>query len=346
MRLIRIAVLLGLVAGQLGLVQGQSVSLAPGSPSTLPPTEQALRLYGALTHKTILRPTMLPQLSESLVAEMMADTNAAAGVLEKALADRRIEMVRDGELFVRLLPEGWQTSTLAAQLLRIPSPPKRETNQNERASASVSMPAGTIDFRNVGIDQALAVYASLCNRTVLRPHHLSASVIALRTETALSREEAVYAMNVVLALNGVATVEDGVNFVQVVPMPRMALAKARAPKPKLTEPLIKPEEVPVFVVRPMLFPPHRPAAKAEAADHLPPPPAPPVPPGVDDLVAYYAKLVGQKASASGFRQQPVSLKVQNPLTKAELLYAIETTLALDDIKIERQDDGTLQAVAK
>jgi hypothetical protein len=344
MKQFRVVLLLGWVAAQLAQGRGQPVTPPPLSGTNISPTEQALRLYGALAHRTLLRPGPLPQLSDALPVQMMADTNAALALVEKELAAKHIEVVRDGECFVRFLPEGWQKSALAVQLVRIKSPPKREVTNKEAASAS--MPAGTIDFRNAGIDQVIAIYSNLRHRTVLRPRRLSAPGITLVSQTSLSREEAIYAMNVVLALNGVAVVDDGENFVQVVPIEEAELVKPRAPQPQATEPLIAPEQVPVFVsgwlpLRPSVRP-----RTGEVANPLTPPPAPPPQPGVDELVAYYAKLKGQKASASAFHQQLVSFKAESSLTKAELLYAIETTLALDGLKIERQDDGTLQAVGR
>ena len=65
---------------------------------------------------------------------------------------------------------------------------------------------------------------------------------------------------------------------------------------------------------------------------------------VDHLVAYYASLVGRKHIPDNtFGQQPILFKMSRPLTKPELLYAIETTLALHyRLRIIRTDDKVVR----
>ena len=53
--------------------------------------------------------------------------------------------------------------------------------------------AGMIDFRNMPLDQVLDVYAELVNRTLLRPAALPAQQITLKTQTQLTKYEAVQA---------------------------------------------------------------------------------------------------------------------------------------------------------
>ena len=79
------------------------------------------------------------------------------------------------------------------------------------------MPAGMIDFRKADLAQVLQVYSELVNRTILRPTSLPEPQINLTTRTALTRSEAVQALDAVLGLNGIAMVNVGDKFVKAVP---------------------------------------------------------------------------------------------------------------------------------
>jgi general secretion pathway protein D len=80
-----------------------------------------------------------------------------------------------------------------------------------------TLPAGTINFPATDLNQVLQIYAELVGRTVLRPTTLPAPTITLKTQTPLTRREAIQAFDAVLALNGIAVVNVGEKFVKVVP---------------------------------------------------------------------------------------------------------------------------------
>jgi general secretion pathway protein D len=86
------------------------------------------------------------------------------------------------------------------------------------ASAEEMIPAGDIDFQGVDVNQVLNVYSELVGRTVLRPPGLSTPPIVLKTETPLTKIEAIQALQAVLALAGIAVVNVGDKFVKVLPM--------------------------------------------------------------------------------------------------------------------------------
>ena len=73
---------------------------------------------------------------------------------------------------------------------------------------------GTIDFEGVELTQVLDIYAKLVNRTLLRAALPQAQVI-LKTQTPLTKTEAIQALQAVLALNGVSLVNIGDKFVKV-----------------------------------------------------------------------------------------------------------------------------------
>jgi general secretion pathway protein D len=96
-----------------------------------------------------------------------------------------------------------------------PGAPATGTNALEE-----TIPPGTIDFRAADLNQVLQIYSELRNRTLLRPGNLGAVQITLKTQTALTRREAIQALEAVLGLNGVATVDFGEKFVKVIMSPQ------------------------------------------------------------------------------------------------------------------------------
>jgi general secretion pathway protein D len=77
------------------------------------------------------------------------------------------------------------------------------------------IPPGTIDFQGVDVAQVLDVYAKLVHRTVLRAALPDAKVI-LKTETPLTKAEAIEALQAVLALNNISVINVGDKFVKAV----------------------------------------------------------------------------------------------------------------------------------
>lgn len=62
------------------------------------------------------------------------------------------------------------------------------------------------------------VYAELVGRTILRPANLSSPPIVLKTQTPLTKKEAIQALDAVLALNSIAMINVGDKFVKAVPV--------------------------------------------------------------------------------------------------------------------------------
>ncbi|MBM3878631.1 MAG: hypothetical protein FJ387_02775 [Verrucomicrobia bacterium] len=79
------------------------------------------------------------------------------------------------------------------------------------------IPAGMIAFQSMPLEQVLAVYAEFTGRTVLRPNQLPAAQITLKTQTDLTKEEAIQALDSVLTLNQITMINVGDKFVTAVP---------------------------------------------------------------------------------------------------------------------------------
>jgi len=79
------------------------------------------------------------------------------------------------------------------------------------------IPRGLINFEGVDVSQVLDIYAELVGRTLLHGQ-LPAAQIVLKTESDLTKAEAIQALQGVLALNGISVIDvPGGKFVKVVP---------------------------------------------------------------------------------------------------------------------------------
>ena len=104
---------------------------------------------------------------------------------------------------------------------------------------------GMIDFRQADLNQVLDIYSSLVNRTILRPATLPAPTVTLKTQTLLTKKEAVQALDAVLALNGITMVNVGDKFVKALPEAqstscRRALRHQQRGAPARTRPIRHP----------------------------------------------------------------------------------------------------------
>jgi len=77
---------------------------------------------------------------------------------------------------------------------------------------------GTINFAGADLNSVLQIYGMLVNRTLLRAANLPSPPIVLKTQTTLTKREAIQALDVVLGLNGIAVINFGDKFAKVVPV--------------------------------------------------------------------------------------------------------------------------------
>jgi len=82
------------------------------------------------------------------------------------------------------------------------------------AQPEETIPAGTINFQGVDVNQVLDVYAQLVGRTLLRASLPDAKIV-LKTQTPLTKTEAIQALQAVLALNNISVINIGDKFVKV-----------------------------------------------------------------------------------------------------------------------------------
>jgi len=76
---------------------------------------------------------------------------------------------------------------------------------------------GMIKFQDSDLLQVLDIYQDLTGRTVVRPNSLPATKVSVRSQTPLSRKEAVQLLDTVLAMNGITMIPQGEKSVKAVP---------------------------------------------------------------------------------------------------------------------------------
>lgn len=160
-----------------------------------------LKLYAELADRTVLRGT-LPKVFISLNVALTNRWEAAAAITN-ALKKKGIITVLDGEKFAIVVPESQVSRVVprSAEIKVVAKPPPA----NEKLPPNV-LPAGSIDFPEIPLSILLPLYSELVNaKDVEWDDELRSSrtVISLKSENPLSKEEAVYALDTVLALEGV-----------------------------------------------------------------------------------------------------------------------------------------------
>jgi hypothetical protein len=297
-----------------------------------------LDIYGELVGKTILIAPGVPSISDSVSANLPADKTNAIAIIEGELARNSIAVVQDGPHFVRLLPQKDRDTFLKEV------PPRG--NEVQSSAGQEILPSGTANFVQTDLAQILTIYCDLSRRTVLRPAILPYPSIHLKTTCPLTRQELAYALATLLGLNGIAVVNDGESFIQLVPMALREQVKCQAPKREPNAKLFDPKQI-----RPVgVWPPLAPTSKVEreferlrrafyAFINYKGPPARPA----FHLLELYAELQDKTALASKqFDGANIWFQIQTPLSKRELIYAIETTFRLNNLAIIRVDEQKIR----
>jgi hypothetical protein len=316
-------------------------------------TEAALQLYSSLTGLTLLRPSALPEIDAGVTRT--TDTNETLAAIEAALSRNGIEIERKGEAFVLVTRAGFGKSNAGAWIASLPVPASAASTNAQTAGG------GSIKFPGTDLETVLAVFADLSGRNLLRHATLPPMIVRFESQRSLTREEMLYGLKVVLGLNGLAAIEDGPAFTQLVFIPdRPWGVRTDAPPRGTNETLIDPKTIPVFAPKPAGVP--RVPARASVGTNGPPnwnqfnagvtnlvwrarqkmgykPPSPPQP-LAGDLAAYYARINGLSyAPSQQYDHIRMVFHVTRPLTKAELMYGIRTTFELNDLSLVITNGG-------
>lgn len=280
--------------------------------------ESVFDLYQTFAGRTVLRSPLLASVRLTVKTGPVPPAQAVQ-VLDQALTNHGILMLSHGEKFVFAVP-----ARDAAKLDALPPPPEALTPSND------VIPPGVIKFTEADCWPVLEIYQELTGRTVLRSSSLPASKITVKSQTALTRVEAIHMLDVLFALGGICTRPDGDKFVFVVPERQVSRLSAIS----------------------TLRPPERPqatsssagadAAKKTATDgSLKFQEAP-----VSAFLQVYADLAGRKLVPldRDFPNVKLTLRSQTPLTRSEALYALQAVAALNHVHFAFIGDQEVKAV--
>jgi hypothetical protein len=176
---------------------------------------QVLDVYQGLTARTVLRWPMLPAFRISLRNQSALSRSEAIYAFELALALNHLSLVPHEEKFVFAVP--------TAAVARLDSVPKLPAE--EKPADLSEYPPGLIKFLDVEVASVLKVYAALTGRAVTTPATLPPSKITIRSQTPLTRREAIHAFDAVLALNDIQVVIVDEKHAQAVHRPLGGTAK-------------------------------------------------------------------------------------------------------------------------
>lgn len=169
-------------------------------------------------------------------------------------------------------------------------------------------PPGLIKFLEADLLQVLDVYQELTGRTVLRPGWMPLAKITVRSQTPLTRSEAIWMLDALLLFANIAMVPEGEKFVFAVPpakttkLPKFEREAATA---KTTR-----SSVPGSI-------------KFQDADR-------------EQVLEAYASLLGRNPVPLD-RTVPavkISLRTQTQLDRAESIFALEAMAALNHLAFE------------
>jgi hypothetical protein len=282
--------------------------------------ENPIDCYQRLVNKTVLYPSSIPAFTPSLVDNLPAAPGEAIARLQTEFSEHNLKLVDDLDpAFVLLIPTDMDLATQFAALK--PS----DLHLSDPGSSDL-IPRGVMDFRGADLKDALTLYAELANRTLLVSDNLPLLSIRFKNQTALTKAQANYMMKRVLLLNGVSVIDDGPHLVQVLLISELKRLRTNAPVPSDSDPVVPKDQVPVF----------RRALQTFQFQKIPNQPVVVVSPSNSDpgsLFDYYTTLIGLQSDPSAAPAPRISFKIQTPLTKPELLYAIEKTFELNGLTL-------------
>ncbi len=302
---------------QLSLPRTGSPVAAPGPAAASIQLEGAnldlvFRVYQQIADRTVLRPWNLPAAILTVPGTNFTTTDDLLKALDKTLVARGVLMRPDREKFVlavannadfqNVTPELWNA---ASRLAGESSTPKEER-----------LDRGIINFPSTDLNQVLVVFQELANRTVIRASTLPSPSICLRTQTPLSRAEAIYAFSAVLALNGLSFTEAGDRFLLVYP----SFQKDRVAELLARTKLKRSDDSRAEESKTTLRFPH-----AE----------------LHSVVDLYKDLSGQKVEVAPQTPRLVlNFNAVAPLTKNEALYGMELLFRINGLSLVPLDDAS------
>ncbi len=183
--------------------EGDARAKVKASPIALPPAPAETSL--ALTDSSGRDVQLLAAANQFGIASAVPEDTRKQGAEEAAKQSQP-----------KIAITGIATKTEAAALTPVPQQKERLAREAKK-EFDEKLPSGAIDLQQAKLDQVLDLYGKLVNRQILRPSSLPAPSISMKTETPLSKQDAIQALGATLALNGIAMVNVGDRFTEAMP---------------------------------------------------------------------------------------------------------------------------------
>jgi hypothetical protein len=268
---------------------------------------QVLETYQELSGRTVIASPGLPGANLSLKSEKLSRAGAVT-MLEESLRTKGILLVPRGTKFVFAV-----RPAEVDRLTFIPEPPLPTPNED-------IFPPGLMKFLDTDLAQALEIYQELTGRTALEVIRRTHPKISFRTQTELSRAEAIWVMTASFALADIAVVPHGEKFVFVLPGVETAQA-------------------PVIEVNPAV-------AQIQRKDPLPPGLIKFTQAGLEQVLPVYASLLEREPLPLD-RTTPavrLSIRSQTALTPAEAVFAFDALAAINGLKFVLEGDKQVKII--
>ena len=156
--------------------------------------DSVLDLYAGITGRTMLVHPLIHQ-KTARVSIQAQGKSEFTHLLENVLRETNIAFIPDGEKFELIVPLALE-KTLQSNLINSASLIKSDTKT----------PRGTLDWKNVDLEQVLNVYGALIGKKLMQERPLPNITINLRTQTPLTEAESIHALDTLFAWNGIKIV--------------------------------------------------------------------------------------------------------------------------------------------
>jgi hypothetical protein len=159
--------------------------------------DPVLRIYSEISKRTLLRPTGLPAVLIS-ASEPGTNSTEVVGALERALAEKGIVTIPDGDKFVMVVIKAMADKV---------KPRSKEIKSSDPNGSQTVARVRDLNLTAATSDQVIALYAGFTGRKLDRSEGLPPSrMISFQNVNPLTRDEVIYALDTLLDWNGIKLV--------------------------------------------------------------------------------------------------------------------------------------------
>jgi len=284
-------------------------------------TEQLLYLYQQISRRSVIRPSMLPDVRPTTHPDDITMTPYFLTEIERSLAEKGLLVRPQGEKFAIVATNENDFARITPELgLLVSRFEPLGTNASPAERARANTPTVDLALEAADLDVFWDIYGDLAGRTVLRHPALPEKVISFHNVARLTTRDALYALTATLALNQISVLDSGDKFLLVFPAARSEDTSAMLARESAVRAVPGNELIPAGGLA---------LSNAEPAQ----------------LAQLCVERLGCTLPADpGLPPCHIFLRNETPLTPAEALYALDVLLGWRGLRLEQVDDRTLRLV--